>query len=294
VASEETLTSETEPGETLTSTAEPESPVETQTSTEASPQPDLSKRLERLEANLAGTTKEWKRVQAEKDQIAAEKQRVEAENIQYRQWFQQQQMAQSAITQTTSGPSYDDLSKQKYEATIEGNTSRITEIERQQREIIRREEAAARNQEMQQLAQMAYQQQAMQRYMGEAGTSSQAKIEAEARKIATDPAYTAVHGNDPRLITIMATERVRAELAAGKAGAKEQAREESTNGAYTEGTKGSPPGKAPVAKDKMVFTSEDMRMITYDMKRHGMSEVEAKKKYWNAMRPEQREARLKK
>jgi hypothetical protein len=184
------------------------------------------------------------------------------------------------------------LEKARYDATIEGNVSRLTEIGRQQREIIRREEAEARNRELQQLGQMAYQQQTLQRYMGELGPEAQPKVEARARQIATDPKFVGVHGNDPRMIAIMATEQVRAESKAGVSSAKEQAREESSNGAFTEGSRGSAPGKTVVPKAKMTFSAEEMKLIHYDVRRYGMTEEDAKKKFWNAMHPETRDARL--
>lgn len=285
MALENALTSADEPGEILTSDVEPESPIAVSTPEGGAPPDALDARVKRLEANIKGTKAEYEREKAARE-------RAEGEAQQLRNWMMQQQTAQQQPAPAPAGPSYDDLEKARYDATIEGNVSRLTEIGRQQREIIRREEAEARNRELQQLGQMAYQQQTLQRYMGELGPEAQPKVEARARQIATDPKFVGVHGNDPRMIAIMATEQVRAESKAGVSSAKEQAREESSNGAFTEGSRGAAPGKTVVPKAKMTFSAEEMKLIHYDMRRHGMTEEDAKKRFWNAMRPETRDARL--
>ena len=290
MASEDTLTPAEEPGVIQTSEVGPESEVETQTTTEVGSQPDLDVRMKRLEANLAGTRKEW-----EKEKTAREK--AEAEAQQYRNWAQQQQMMQQQAMQQqsiSSGQSDDDMAKAEYEAIIEGNQGKLAEIRRRQRESMRAEASQQFNQTFQQLAQAAAQQQAMSRYLGKAGAENQPKIDARARQIAVDPEYIQLHGNDPRLIAIIAANEVKAELASSKKEAKESARSDSVDAAYTEGARsnGAKPGGTPMTKSKMVFSAEELRVIQYDMKRRGMTEDEAKKKYWNAMRPEQREGRL--
>lgn len=295
MAEVQTQTSETEPGEILTSTSEPESPVGQDTTAEGGTPPDaLESRLKRLEANIKGTHKELEKERARASQLEEEKRRLEMQNWQMQSMWQQQQQAAPAVAKTEY--SDEELAQQEYQAIIDGNPGKLAEVRRKQREAAVTAADQRWQGNFQQMAAEAQRAEALKRIMSRVGITdptSQAyiKTQLKMRELSMDPDYATVTRNDPALLATLASEQVKAELAAGTKNAKEQARDESVEGAYTEGSRGSAPGKGVAPRAKMSFTEAEMKLIRYDVRR-GMKEEDAKKRYWNNLPADERDRRI--
>ena len=281
----ETLTSELEPGNP-TSNSEPETDQPDISVPDGTPPSldQLQARLKRLEANATGSRKEW-----EKEKQRAEKAETELQQLRYQ--ITQQQMAYQAQQQAArpaapQGDVYADLAKDEYDAIIEGNQAKLAQVRRRHAEIMASESDRRSQESMTRMTMMQQRQQALRNYMGRIGITDESsaayqRTNKKLMEIAANPEYTMLSGNDPAMMAVIAANEVRAEMEREKAGAKSSARSESVTEGFTEGTRssGSPPG-TKVTSNRIYLNDAEMKLIRYDMKR-GISEEEAKKRYWN-------------
>ena len=249
----------------------------------------LQERIKRLEANAAGSRKEWERERAERQRIEAEAQAMRVYLTQQQQVMQQQSAPQSAPE--------DDAASEIYDAVIDGDKKRIATALRKQRDAAAYEAQQRMAGYMGQAAQQAQGFQSLQGYMARVGVTDPngplaIKTTERFNSIARDPNYAFTGGNPQWLMTIAVNE-ARAELAKDGAGSKEEGRKQAVSESFSEPSKstGSTPGKPAVSNTKMYLTPDEMKWVEYDV-RKGKNRDETVKRLWNALRPEDRAARL--
>lgn len=287
----DTLTSPEAPPSGITATGEPETNQAVDSTSEGT-QPSietLQERIKRLEANAAGSRKEWERERSER-------QRVEAEAQAMRAYMAQQQAIVAQQSAPQSMPE-EEIAAEVYDAVIDGDKKRIANALRKQKEIAAYEARQSMAQYVGQAAQQAQGFQTLQTYMTRVGVTDPnsalaVKTTERFNSISRDPNYAFTGGNPQWLISIAVNE-AKAELAATGSATKEEGRRQAVSDSFSEPSRssGSTPGKAPVSNNKMVLTDEEMRFVEWDV-RKGQKRDEVVKRMWNALRPEERARRL--
>jgi len=287
----ETQTSAAPPPSGTTGAAEPEQiPVVESTSEGAQPSIDtLQERIKRLEANAAGSRKEWERERAERQRVEAEAQAMRAYLAQQQQVMQQQSAPQSVPEE--------EVASEIYDAVIDGDKKRIAQALRKQKDYASYEAQQRMAQYMGQAAQQAQGFQSLQGYMGRVGVTDAnsplaVKTTERFNAISRDPAYAFAGGNPHWLMTIAVNE-AKAELATSGATTKEEGRKQAVAESFSEPSRstGAAPGKTPVSNNRMYLTSDELKFVEYDV-RKGKNREESIKRMWNALRPEERDRRL--
>lgn len=292
MADEQVVTSADEPGQTvLTSDAEPQPSSDSDGT--PPPQPttdDMSARLSRLEANLKGTTEEWRRERAERE-------RLQSEVVQLRQTIPQPQ-PQPQITHQE--PAHKRYAGKMVKAVLNGDENEAAEFLREYGEEMTR---SSQQQTAQLLAQVGMEGQVHQSwndYLREIGVPTNTsdptyqRIQNKVQNMVNSPKYAWARGDQRVLWSTAALEDSR-QHAANTGAAMELARETATATAATERPKqtGLPPGKKPVVAETMYFKAEERKPILMLKNALGVSEAEAEKRYWAQLPGYEKEERQK-
>ena len=287
-----TLTPDPTPAVGITAESEPESSPVVETTTETQPSYEaMQDRLKRLEANAAGSRKEWERERQARE-------RAENEANQYRVWFNQYQMQQqqAATPQPQTAPD-EEIAESVYSAVVDGDKRKIADSFRRLREQAKRESQAEMGQYLQAASVQASQSESFRGYLAQSGIAPGnpmfQKVWDRAQELSRNPSY-AYTGGHAGWLTSLAVEQVKAESAGAKTQAKEEARQQSVDESFTEGNGGrgaaAPPGKKATS-DRMFLTDDEMKFVRYD-ERKGIKREDSIKRLWNALRPEERRSRM--
>lgn len=282
MADEDTLTSNAEPGETLTSTAtEPEPASDADLST--SPQPTLEEVIaerDRLRGAVKGSNKL-------SEELKAEKERRERTEFQLQQLQQQRQYQPPPVPEPTD----EDLAGQLNDAILEQDRTKVAKIQAIQQK--RTEDRIF--QKIGQAAIIGQQQTSFGTYLNDAGMKTGTPLYNRAleiqKELQNDPRYSFTGGNQNWIASI-AAERAIAENTAKKSTAMETGKMETAIGAGSEsGSKGSgaPPGKTPVKREAIYLTAEEKKKAE---KWFGGSPEAAHKKFWEGMDSWKRDQRV--
>jgi len=279
------LTATTEPADGSTSGEAPDSDSAADSSTEA-PQPtveEMQERIKRLEANYSGTRKEWEREKSERE-------RLTQQNDYLMRQVQHPAAPQAAAPARGPSPEYRQVSETFYQAVLDGDKDKMAGI----LEDIGSRPMAQMGQLLQASAQFQFRQQSFNTYLDKRGIKPGSELHREAQTrieaAKSNPEYA--WATDQNALQAAVVGDLLIERAGNLGVAKEKARKDQVDAAFTEGTgKGSLPGKSAGGGEKVHLTQEEMKMVRHMQRADGISEEAAKKKYWEHLPPNVRQAR---
>ena len=287
MADEPTATAAPEPAESPTPETAPGAGTGDESSTGAA-QPsyeELKAYADRLKSSLSGSRSEWERERQERERIQSER------DMLYRQ-MQSMQPPQAQVPQPAQrNPEYRRMAEEFYQSVIEGDKDKAATIFE---DVVQRP-ITVMGQAMQQAAQIQTKQQGFVAYLAKRGISPGTETYNEAMKrmngAQQNPDYS--WASSPTELMSAVVGDLLVERAGSMGAAKESARKQSVDGAFTEGTKNpAPPGKSSTAgPEKMYFTGDELRVIRHMQREDGLSEEAARKKYWDHMDPRTRASR---
>ena len=249
---------------------------------------ELRAQADRYKANAAGRAKEAERLKQELDY---ERQRYsQAQQILAQYQTQPQREAPKELN-------YADEEKEYQQALLESNYDRSAEILRRREarvaQMARQEIQSSLREQSQNMARLNSLQSFMvKKGLGDPQSPAFKDAQSRIQEAFRDPAYSFLPTQEA-IAAVVAAE-IHAERGTRLESAKERVKDEMANGSYTEGAAkgaGAPPGKKADSSRIYLTTEEREKMVRWYVKRDGISQAAAEKKYWEGLPANVREAR---